>query len=611
MAIYNEITDIYNLNITVEKMRNNHLNNIIETDAKFIIPMYQRLYSWDKTNFDEFIETLNEGIDYNILEKSEKFFGQIIMHLNSNGDYEIVDGQQRLTTFMLLGAILYQCDELRPDAKKEIKSYLFINEDTNCMRFYHQKVNMEIINEYVFNNNVSRTSDEYLVDLYDQFMLNEITRKEYREKLNTHYKKKNTKFKKDHYGYIVEGFNYLYEWYVKLSDRDKMDLIRYIKKNLKFSVLTSNDFDMAYESFMSLNAKGRPLSDYDLIKSVFVGEIGVESTISMKWENFIEPLDITKKKIVEILDIMFKVEFLDLYKNETKDNLSIKHSELHKFILYLTKKENIEKEIIFDKFINYIEKYINIKDGNLDKELTNSIKTYNASAGCLIEMDYKPMLPVLFYSIKKYKLSSNNLEEIINICKFMPFIYVTIARECPIALHRLTMKFLESDEELEIKISQLKENFQNVLPTLNFAQELSENTKLNNHSRAKDLILLIEDQLGQNDKYNNQLEHIYPQKPKKNEWTEFKQKKSYLDLIGNHAIAPSVTNGEMSNKTYNEKLDIIKSNKNELKPYRLLNELPLAYTEFTPETVEKRGKILANQVIEKFIDMGLLKDNNV
>lgn len=72
------------------------------SDKKFVIPVYQRPYSWKKSNCELLIKDLFEV--YNRGYKSH-FFGSIVYVENDIGgcnEYIIIDGQQRITTVSLL-----------------------------------------------------------------------------------------------------------------------------------------------------------------------------------------------------------------------------------------------------------------------------------------------------------------------------------------------------------------------------------------------------------------------------------------------------------------------------------------------------------------------------
>ena len=73
----------------------------LEDDGIFLIPEYQRPYSWTIENCDKlWQDILNFSTNKN---KDNCFFGTIIINcLDNDTKYELIDGQQRTTTFLLL-----------------------------------------------------------------------------------------------------------------------------------------------------------------------------------------------------------------------------------------------------------------------------------------------------------------------------------------------------------------------------------------------------------------------------------------------------------------------------------------------------------------------------
>ena len=74
-----------------------------DEDYFYQIPDYQRPYSWDKDNVSELLDDLINAFEQN---KDENYFcGSLV--LVQNGDrYDVIDGQQRLTTFTILFCVL-------------------------------------------------------------------------------------------------------------------------------------------------------------------------------------------------------------------------------------------------------------------------------------------------------------------------------------------------------------------------------------------------------------------------------------------------------------------------------------------------------------------------
>jgi uncharacterized protein with ParB-like and HNH nuclease domain len=81
--------------------------------ADFLIPDYQRPYAWEEkecqTLWDDIFAFAFPDNDYNKFnkDKDEYFLGPIVTFKNVAGKMEVIDGQQRLTTLMLLLRAFY------------------------------------------------------------------------------------------------------------------------------------------------------------------------------------------------------------------------------------------------------------------------------------------------------------------------------------------------------------------------------------------------------------------------------------------------------------------------------------------------------------------------
>lgn len=81
------------------------------TDKKYIIPRYQREYSWTKEQLEDFYTDIVSNIkeDKGNYEIQEYFFGTVILvgkMEKTNKPIEIIDGQQRITTITILLSVL-------------------------------------------------------------------------------------------------------------------------------------------------------------------------------------------------------------------------------------------------------------------------------------------------------------------------------------------------------------------------------------------------------------------------------------------------------------------------------------------------------------------------
>ena len=71
-------------------------NNLFDTDMEYIIPLYQRAYAWEDKQLTQLVEDISD-----ISEDTNYYIGALIVS-KQNNKYEVVDGQQRLTSLYLL-----------------------------------------------------------------------------------------------------------------------------------------------------------------------------------------------------------------------------------------------------------------------------------------------------------------------------------------------------------------------------------------------------------------------------------------------------------------------------------------------------------------------------
>ncbi len=77
-------------------------------DDNYIIPLYQRAFAWSDKEITQLIDDIYD------FEADKYYIGSLIININSNGLYEVIDGQQRLTAlFLLLNYLGYRWKEDR------------------------------------------------------------------------------------------------------------------------------------------------------------------------------------------------------------------------------------------------------------------------------------------------------------------------------------------------------------------------------------------------------------------------------------------------------------------------------------------------------------------
>lgn len=94
-------------------------------EAPFVIPEYQRPYAWE----EEHIQTLLDDLwsfaltdEASSDSKENYFLGSVVSYSNENGEQEIIDGQQRITSLFLLLRAMYtkiSAEQVPPNSEEE------------------------------------------------------------------------------------------------------------------------------------------------------------------------------------------------------------------------------------------------------------------------------------------------------------------------------------------------------------------------------------------------------------------------------------------------------------------------------------------------------------
>jgi Protein of unknown function DUF262/Protein of unknown function (DUF1524) len=142
------------------------MNNVLNVEELFsgrlfVVPDYQRGYSWEQRQWNEFLEDIEM-----LPEHKDHFTGTVVLHETTSGSppideagkrysyFNIVDGQQRLTTIvLLLNAIRYEIQafsRLATLTSGVANSYLFVN-DLNGERIHKLTLNRDCQTFFVNN----------------------------------------------------------------------------------------------------------------------------------------------------------------------------------------------------------------------------------------------------------------------------------------------------------------------------------------------------------------------------------------------------------------------------------------------------------------------------
>lgn len=131
-------------NMETENLGKN-IRTIFDEQNKYIIPLYQRNFSWRREQIEQLLQDVFSAFNQN--PKGNYYIGSLVVLKRSNGDFEVIDGQQRLTVLSLITKMLGINKEPRLfyDSRPEVEEFfkVFYNsEDGSCNIDYSQTAHL-------------------------------------------------------------------------------------------------------------------------------------------------------------------------------------------------------------------------------------------------------------------------------------------------------------------------------------------------------------------------------------------------------------------------------------------------------------------------------------
>lgn len=265
------------------KVLDPHLWNL-ENLFKFIynVPVYQRPYSWDKEHIDILLNDIIEA--YKSESKNEGYYTGNIIVFDKNDKinglitkYDIIDGQQRITSFTLILLALYtkslsigvsETDKTLSNIKEALWKYF-----NRSYHKEHKAVSLNSIEKKVFS------------DLYDHCFDQPNTILSFCD---------NYKCSSSFEERVIINFRRIYDTIqnkISADDQGKiLDFADYILQYVQFIVIEANcNANKVFSMFESINSKGKRLEEIDLIKTYIFSKLDEASycTYLDKWGELI------------------------------------------------------------------------------------------------------------------------------------------------------------------------------------------------------------------------------------------------------------------------------------------------------------------------------------
>lgn len=168
------------------KANETNLQEIIEGSKQYIIPMFQRTYSWEQKQWLTLWEDLLELVEGE-QQYDNHFIGSIVsipVNANPTGvqQFVVIDGQQRLTTLLILLSVIRDkaAEEELDELSAEINETMLVNRFKKGEEYFKllpTQVDKEIFKRLIKKEITEADAESGLVKCYHYFKnkLNDLT----------------------------------------------------------------------------------------------------------------------------------------------------------------------------------------------------------------------------------------------------------------------------------------------------------------------------------------------------------------------------------------------------------------------------------------------------
>ncbi len=308
----------------------------LQTNDTFVIPEYQRPYAWGIPVCDKLFSDVD---DYLTLDEAphggavdQYFFGSVIIDCSTSGELQLIDGQQRTTTFLLLLSALKlrlldaleatRGDEEARTLHKAIERHLetvvqiMYRAGEEAWQFLEDTSRFEGAAVAFENRSVNENADFFgdLSKIIEARSYAELERAVFRAPRRKGDNKYSPHFR---------NFKYFYE---KFDDRERRGP-SYVKRfadtllnHSQVIVIRSWNFSQAINMFNSLNSDGQPLTDADIISAQVFRHEGGSDAQNLAWRNLVTSVEeLPDAYRFDITDILNQYMYIDRARNGITD----------------------------------------------------------------------------------------------------------------------------------------------------------------------------------------------------------------------------------------------------------------------------------------------------
>jgi len=301
----------------------------LKDDEYFVIPEYQRGYSWDINQCDKLWQDIEDFIQNDATDPY--FFGTIIVDCSEENKLSIIDGQQRTTTFLiLLKALLIRLTEVleefnRDETSEALEEGLKENRNKIIRILYKAEVEerIGILADWNKAKGIKILENNSINELYEN-QVEKIIEAENFDEAEKSVHKIPRKHKDNKYTNHFRNFKFFYNNLKLKSESQLNKFCRIFLEKCEIIEIRSWYTEQAITMFNSLNSTGMPLSDADIISAqLYSNSKDQREEINELWETLSKLAnDLNSQGIVNIDGILQQFMYINRAENKVyiKDN---------------------------------------------------------------------------------------------------------------------------------------------------------------------------------------------------------------------------------------------------------------------------------------------------
>lgn len=251
----------------------------------YVVPDYQREYVWKDREVRQLLDDINEQVDGS--DDSEYFVGTVLVSKQaSSGNHEVIDGQQRLTTFFLiLCALRAQVSSEDPQLGSHIGSLVestYSDRSGNTQTKLHLDPQYENAGEVIRKIAIVNGSPSEVTHAIESSGIRTFGA----------------------IGNLTNAYeticDYLTENYPEISDKKRF--WGYLATQVVF-IQIKTDISTALKIFETINERGVGLNPMDLVKNLLFSQVrdGDFTRLKTEWKEVTRPLEQNGEKPLRFL----------------------------------------------------------------------------------------------------------------------------------------------------------------------------------------------------------------------------------------------------------------------------------------------------------------------